>query len=519
MKLVDQAGRPIEKRKLMREIAGPTVTGVRSILPTWTTRGVTPDQLAAALREAETPGHGASRAYLELAERMEETYLHYLGVLGTRKRAVSGIPIRIEPADDSAEAMRDAELAKVVFSRDDIDEEIFNILDAVGKGFSVSEIIWDMSENQWMPAAIRSRLPQWFDYDHIAGRELLLRSDSDAGNNAGGWEPLEPYKMIVHQVQAKSGLPIRGGLARIAAWAWMFQAFGMKDWVRYVEAYGLPLRIGKYGSGASADDKKVLWRAVRDIAGDAAAIVPESMQLEFVTERSTTGRSEIFRDLINYLDSQISIATVGQTLTTQEGQSGSYALGQVHNLVREDIEDADGKALAGTLRKQLIIPLITLNHGPRKVYPKVIIKRERAAELGVFAEAVSKLVPAGLRIKQEEVRARLGVTAPDEDDEVLEAPSAAMPRMARSRVALAKNQPPERVDPLTKALDAIDAEDWENLAAPLVQPILDLARRDPSALMGDLAGLYPELDAQALERQLMQIVFVADALERMDDGG
>ena len=43
----------------------------------------------------------------------------------------------------------------------------------------------------------------------------------------------------------------------------------------------MPLRLGKYGAAASKDDKNVLRQAVANIGSDAAAILPESMQIEF----------------------------------------------------------------------------------------------------------------------------------------------------------------------------------------------------------------------------------------------
>ena len=55
----------------------------------------------------------------------------------------------------------------------------------------------------------------------------------------------------------------------------------------------------------------------------------------------------------------------GQTLTTQPGDSGSCSLGQVHNLAREDIERSDGRQLAATIRRDLVIPIVTLDHGSR----------------------------------------------------------------------------------------------------------------------------------------------------------
>ena len=524
MKIVDRYGNPmnVSADELTDEVTAPSVTGVRSILPTWTTRAVTPDQMAATLREAETPGHGASRNYLELAERIEENYTHYAGVLGTRKRAVSGIPIRVEPADDSAQAQADADLVEAAVTKGALIDALFDILDAVGKGFSATEIIWETSASQWMPQRLEYRLPQWFDYDRVDGRTLLVRTDQadqreHGEQGAGGWSRLPPYKMIVHQVSAKSGLPIRGGLARIAAWPFLFHAFSLKDWVRFLEAYGLPMRVGRFGPGASKEDKQVLWRAVRNIAGDAAAIIPESMQLEFISDQGISGRSEIFLDLLRYLDSQVSIATVGQTLTSQEGDSGSYALGQVHNLVREDIEDEDGRALAATLHRDLVIPLVTLNNGPRTAYPKVIIKRERTAEISVIADAVAKLVPQGLRVKQEEIRNRLGLTAPADDDDVLSGGGSDPARFAGPAPALLRQQPPS-TDPLIAALDAIDAADWQTLATPFIKPILDRAAADPESLVADLGALYPELDTTALEEQLARVIFVGDIVGRLSDG-
>lgn len=38
------------------------------------------------------------------------------------------------------------------------------------------------------------------------------------------------------------------------------------------------LRIGKWGTGASEEDKKTLFRAVSNIAGDMAAVIPDTMQ-------------------------------------------------------------------------------------------------------------------------------------------------------------------------------------------------------------------------------------------------
>ena len=236
---------------------------------------------------------------------MEERDLHYAGVLQTRRRQVAQIGVTVEPASDARDDVRDADLVRAWFEREEVEDELVDLLDALGKSFSVAEIVWEHSARQWMPRRLIHRLPQWFDYDPETGIELRQRTD------AGGWEPLAPWKFVVHQARVKSGLPIRGGLARIAAWAWLFKSLTWRDWVRFAEAYGQPIRIGRYHPTATRADKDTLTRAVRDVAADAAAILPDGMQIEF--------------------------AVLGQTLTTAVRRAEQR---------RPDLEQA--KALRGT---------------------------------------------------------------------------------------------------------------------------------------------------------------------------
>ena len=199
----------------------------------------------------------------------------------------------------------------------------------------------------------------------------------------------------------------------------------------------------------------------------AAAIVPEGMDIEFVSDSTVRGRSEIHLDLVRHIDAQISIAVLGQTLTTQQGDSGSYALGAVHNLVRQDIEASDARQLAQTLRRDLVVPIVRLNHGPRRQYPSVLIRRESAADVGILAQALERLVPLGLPVRADEVRARLGLEAPAHDDETLAPPEPAPATALTQALARTNHANQDPIDlALTQTLDG-----WRPLMEPMVQPI------------------------------------------------
>ena len=149
--LVDYRGMPIQKAALTSEQAAPTTRGIRQPYGGHPAAGLTPGRLGRLLRDSI---EGSPERYLELAEDMEERDLHYTGVLSTRKRQVAGLDIAVEAAGDSTEEEAQAELVREVLDRDEFQDELVDMLDAIGKGFSCCEIVWDTSEDQWRPHAI-----------------------------------------------------------------------------------------------------------------------------------------------------------------------------------------------------------------------------------------------------------------------------------------------------------------------------------------------------------------------------
>ena len=137
--LYDADGNPVDKTRLVEEVAAPTVTGVRQILSGHPAQNLTPQRLTALLLAAE---QGDALAYLELAEEMEEKDLHYRSVLSTRKLQVAGLPVKVEAATDDAEDVKAADLVRDFLNTGVLAEAVQDILDAVGKGYSVCEIMW-----------------------------------------------------------------------------------------------------------------------------------------------------------------------------------------------------------------------------------------------------------------------------------------------------------------------------------------------------------------------------------------
>lgn len=407
--LVDQYGQPIDKAALSQEIATPEIMGVRRVAEDREASGLSPERLAQILIEAQ---NGHARAYLTLAEEMEERYLHYASQLQTRRLAIEGLTAVVEAGDDVPAKITEA--VNALLEGADVDELVGELTDGIGKGYSVCEIMWEYQDRRLKPVEYVWRDPRYFQFDRTALKTLLLASDT----NLDG-DPLPPAKFIVHKPRTKAGIPLRRGLARPATWAFMIQSFGLKDWAAFSEVYGVPLRIGRYHANASDGDKRTLLRAVKSIANDAAAIIPQGMDIEFQKIDGQHGDA-VFGGLLDYVDSQVSKLVVGQTMTADNGSSMAQA--EVHNDVRMDILAADGKQLAATLNRDLIIPFVNLNFGPQNSYPLISFPVTEPEDIAALSSSLAKLVPLGLKVDQQEIREKMGLSDPVEGAELLGQP-------------------------------------------------------------------------------------------------
>ncbi|MGD9476135.1 DUF935 domain-containing protein [Shinella sp. G-2] len=511
VQLVDQYGRPISTAALKQEQAAPTMTGVRRPNTEHQASGLTPGKLARLLKSSV---HGDPEAYLELAEDMEERDLHYAGVLGSRKLQVAGLDITVEAASDSAADVENAEMIRKFVKRDAIQTELVDILDAVGKGFSATEIIWDMSASQWEPVALKWRDPRWFRFLDDDGETPLLRDPA-------GDQPLAPYKWVFHQAKVKSGLPIRGGIARAVCWTFLFKSFTAKDWAIFCEAYGQPLRLGKWGEGASNEDKEILLRAVANIGVDYSAIVPASMSVEFI-KADVSGSHELYEKRCDWLDRQVSKLVLGQTGTT-DMTAGGYAQAKVHDGVKADIERSDARQLAATLNRDLVRPYIDLNKGPQKAYPTISIGRPELIDVEKWMKNVATFVALGGKIAMSTVRDKIGAPEPGKDEELL---------VPRSRPAAAAEVPPpadnpaivgkpsaQRAAPAAKPADAIDRaiveilddDGWSEMVEPVVAGLEEAIAGATTIeeVRAIIADRYRSMDVSAMTDMLARAAFSA----------
>lgn len=513
---------PSERRQLAEEDARPELVGIRTLWTQSIASGLTPERLANILQTAKRGDH---RLFLELAEEMEERDDHYYSVLATRRLALSGIAVSIDE-EASEDVPQDIIEAVEDLFDDEFPDVVEDLMDALGKGYSCVEMMWAETDGLWKPQAFVWRDPKYFTFDYISRSEVRL---ARLGTIDG--DPLPPAKFLTHIPKLKAGIPIRGGFGRMAAWSFIFKSYSLKDWAAFLDIYGMPIRLGKYHPGATNEERRKLLSAVMNIASDAAAIIPETMAIELLESKSAAGGTRTpFEALGRYLDEQMSKRILGQTMTADSG--GSLAQAKVHNQVRIDILRADARQLARTLNRDLVSWFVKLNWGDNAPVPKVHLPVAEPEDIAVLATAVSQLVPVGLRVKAAELRDKMGLSEPDEKDEVLvmqkaapetpapgekQKPNPTTKRLTREaalnltggcpccggdhRVALNA----EAVeDDVTDELVAEAASDWRPVMGPIEQAVAKAleASSNFDEFKAKLSELVGALDTQALAKRV-----------------
>ena len=421
--LFDQFGREmaVKKRPETREIA---VAAIRDRWSNYPSGGLTPEKLGAIFKEAD---YGDIVRQAELFEEMEEKDAHLYSELQTRKNAVHGLDYEIQPwSEDAADKKIRDFVADCLFNLDDFEDALLDLLDALGKGYSLCEIMWGADGAK----AVVSRL-EWIHakkavfYERGAGNmwarsfeapRILTEAEPING------ELMPAFKLVYHRYKARSGYDTRAGILRVCAWMYLFKNYAVKDWVAFAEVFGMPLRVGKYDPGASKEDKDALAAAIQSLGSDAAGIISKNTEIEFIAALKSTGAESVHQALAEFCDKQMSKSILGQTATT-EGTPGKLGNEDAQDKVRHDLIKSDAEGLAKTIRFQLIRPLVGYNFGWDRPLPWFKLRYERAEDLEQLSTVYKNLHEMGQPMSQEHVSDRFKVPLPAKG----ETPLAAVP--------------------------------------------------------------------------------------------
>jgi len=407
---------------------------------TYPSKGLTPERLASLLREADG---GDIYRQMELFEEMLEKDGHLQSLFQARRLAVSRrnyniIPASEDQADvDIADAVGDM-IKKIKGWKNAVND----ILDCVPKAFSVNELLWIPKGDQYGLERLRWIHQKKFRFGKISDldsdpEELRLVVDPRHVESFRGFVPdselsraatdgisleADPrlrQKFIVAYCKARSGDPSRTSLLRTLTYLFLFKNYDVKWWISFAEIQ-LGYRIGKYDA-SQPEQKALLEKAIAGLATDAAAVITKESEIEFKEMLQKAQSHQVYGDLKNWANSEMSEVVLGHTGTTT-GTPGKLGQEDMAKEVKQELVEADAQVVDEAITDDIIRPYVDNRFGIQDEYPYYQTDLSQSLDLLKEAQTDRQLQALGYPITKKYVREKYGRPLPnpkDKDDEIL----------------------------------------------------------------------------------------------------
>ncbi len=455
-----------------------------------------PDSLMAAA--------GIERHQLRQMDEQDD-FIH--GALDTRRGAVLAMPWRLERLEGGDGKPEDAntlfvweQLEQNIGSESLVHALLRAAWDAVPYGYSVAQVKYRRLDGGRVGIEWARTVPMQ-DFRPDRAGQLLMR---DAAT--GDFRPLrdkERRQFFLTRRFPTYAQPYGEALLSRLYWPWFFRHNGWRFWMQFLERFGDPLLLAKSDRPRHMADEllRLGFESFISVAID-----------DEVTAIHATGKDS-FEQLELALQRRVNLLILGQTLTADVGQRGSYAAAKVHNEVRLDKRDADLRLVIPTVQR--VVDALWAENGFSGTPPTFIMDDGRGLQKD-RAERDALLVQAGVLRLTRDYLLRV-YDFEDGDFEVPEqgAAPANQGMAAGGRLALGTGAP---YTPGQQRLEALADSALDLAGAPIDPDALREAirtARSPEALDAALARLAADADPAAYRDLLERALFAADVLGYM----
>ena len=387
-----------------------------------------PARIRAILREADL---GIMYRKSEMDEQILERDAHLRGIDLGRRVEVSGKPFRIQPRNETPLAAALANWVRgIVDDMDSFDQSVEDLLSANGRGYSAGEITWQYDRTRIDdgsgPRMIDTLTPVRIDYvhqkhftfDQFTDEPYLMLSSSNIA--------LPPGKFVFHSA-AGTGLIERRGFMRPCVWLHAMKQWAFRDLLVFQHLYGIPQLEGIYeGDVFQQDAQRDTYAQILQQFGEGfPAIHPKDFEIKVTPPPPGGASTGPHAFTIGLCNAEMSKVVQGETLTTEVGGQGSYAIGDVHADTKHAIITGDARKLARTFRSDLFAPMIdnnldvlceTLGASPediRACIPTMSWRIDRETSPLDRASIVSMAINEwGLELDEEQQRDEFALNAP-----------------------------------------------------------------------------------------------------------
>ena len=403
--------------------------------------------------------------------------------LRSLKLAVVGKEWRVDPASEDKRDVEIADYVKQVLLGFDYDTARMIQLDGLLMGFKAGEVMWDYSEGDVFIKDIKGRSSRRFVFDEEERLRLLTYQNMVDG------EILPERKFTIFRNPSSNGSPYGFGLGSILYWAVWFKKNAIKFWMIFADKFGSPTVVGKYPPGTSKDQQDKLLDALKVIQSQQAIKIPDNMLIELLEATRSLGKGALFEVLCMFMNDEIAQVVQGQTLTSDIGDTGSYAASQTHGEVKAEHVKAVADLLCYSANTHEIPWLVDYNFPGVSEYPQLWIRTEPEKDLKALAERDRVLTKdIGVPAARKYFYDTYAIPEPQEGEELITPPAGGggFPMFSELLNRRRKARPSDYAEP----------GDWVEKYMARITPSLQGARQ---AALDSLAGWMKGLSAPPSE--------------------
>lgn len=141
----------------------------------------------------------------------------------------------------------------------------------------------------------------------------------------------------------------------------IYKRGGFGDWSKFAELFGMPFREYRY-DGFSPEVKNELEKAAEAYGSAAYAILPKEADFTIHPTPNVQGGGQLYDDLREACNQELSILILGQTETTMSSKSSGYAQSKTHAQTEDDINADDRKFELAVMNEKVAPVLANLGY-------------------------------------------------------------------------------------------------------------------------------------------------------------
>jgi len=391
----------IVERRVLRQIVRTGFDDVR------------PQDITAAIKQLK---QGIYRAWSDLCDVVQNdpvinrAYTMQRNAISGRGRTVKPSPIG---EADVAKVGVDATV-KMLDRVPDLESTLNDMLDALGRGAAVKEIVWVRDRGMWWPTfePVMTRDLEWDPSGGLGIRTLTGQYLRIADHPGKFWS------FIPRQ---RAGLATDQGSFQVVVFWWLFKKWCFKFWLIGAERFGNPMVVAKMAPGSSEETRESIIADLQALTADSVGAFTAESTIE-VIEAKAAASSQVWKDLGAEVDRQMMIGLVGSPDLFEAGANGSRSAVGTRDAIRLETTEAESKALWGSFARDVLTPFLQYNADAfgGVVPPTPTIETVFEAAVDIYPTIAA--ANAGMKITQNELRAMTGLPplpSPEGDEAIV----------------------------------------------------------------------------------------------------